>query len=193
MPVCVLAVFLGCKLFLRVKRDRAHANACYDLAVQAYKKVREFRSPPSDLVTMRKSIDSISEAVAKKDINLLAAYANLIDEQPPILIGLAVFMIQFMNIGDATTSVSPESLTSEQVSVYHEVSSAAGAIDGQKPEKLLDNGPNRVGFYAMEHMDQYPLILSIIRDRGINNLDTIKTVMHEMEASGSSALASGTL
>jgi hypothetical protein len=136
---------------------------------------------------------AIDSALVRKDESSLRAYANLMGKQPSFDIIMAVFTVEYMRIGKkpSEVSVTPESLTPEQVKVFTEITTAIG--NEINLANIIDNNANRVAYYVMEHLSDYPLILSIINTRGIKELDQIKAVLTEMKLSQSGALVEGSL
>lgn len=134
---------------------------------------------------------AISNALEMGNEIPLRALANLIGQRPSHDIIMAAFVVAYMNVEFTESIITPDSITSEQVRVFTEVSHAVD--DEINLESILDNDANRIAYYAMEHLSDYPMILSIVTTRGINKLDQIKSMMIEMKDSGSGALTEGTL
>lgn len=171
---------------LRAKEQNKLLNS---LATKAHQRLIEY----SGEETVNAGKGAIDAALVRKDEHSLRAYANLMGQQPAFDVIMAVFTVEYMRIGKnpSSVSVTPESLTSEQVEVFTEVTSAiSNEID---LVSIIDNEANRVAYYAMENLSDYPMILSIINNRGIKELTQIKEVLAEMKLGQSGALAEGSL
>lgn len=180
----VMAVVMTIKHF----KTKAQTKVLQALATTARERLSEVEAG-----TVNAGQGAIDSALVRRDESSLRAFANLMGKHPSFDIVMAVFTVEFMRIGKkpAEVSITPESLTSEQVTIYSEVTRAIG--DGINLSSIIENNGNRVAYYAMEHLSDYPAIISIISKRGIKELDQIKEVLAEMKLSQSAALAEGSL
>lgn len=186
VSACLVMAFALTRKAIRAKARNKVLNS---LAATARERVVEYAG--EETVNAGKS--AIDSALVRKDESSLRAYANLMGQHPSFDIIMAVFTVEYMRIGKkpSEVSVTPESLTSEQVKVFTEVtSSISNEID---LGSIIDNDANRVAYYAIENLSDYPAILSIINTRGIKELDRIKEVLAEMKLSQSGVLAEGSL
>lgn len=186
VAVCLMMTVTMTRKAIRAKERNKLLKS---LAATARERLAEYAGEE----TISAGEGAIDSALVRKDEHSLRAYANLMGQQPSFDIIMAVFMAEYMRIGKKPSSVSitPESLTSEQVKVFTEVTrSISNEID---LGSIIDNDANRVAYYAMENLGDYPMILSIINNRGIKELNQIKEVLAEMKLGQSGALAEGSL
>lgn len=179
--------FTGCRLIVAAKRNRSLKKDCQRLAEVAKETLVRSGTPVSDQAWEN---TYIVRALADRDKDLLLAYANLMGSHGGLHISFAVLMVKMVKLNNPSTALSVESLTAQQVTAFHAIRNEYDLED--ENWNFLESSASKAGAYAMEHLEDYPLVLLIVK-RGIRDLDEIKTVLAEMKATKTVSLSDGML
>lgn len=135
--------------------------------------------------------DAINEALSENNMPLLTAYANLTEKVSTWAIIAAVESIRYAEKSGVAGELTAESLTANHVDVFFSVSIAADPEISART--LLQSDANKLGIFAMQNLDDYDLILSLVKDRRARTLADVEALLHEMKTLPSGALIEGCL
>ena len=165
----------------RLKKD------CVQLAEAAKTALKE---SGRDIGYQAWQLTSVDRELKARDKEMLGAYARLLGNHSALRISFAAIMTKKIKLDNPSTTLSVETLTAQQVTAFHAIRDEFDIED--EHWNYLDSSASMAGAYAMEHLDDYPLMLLIVK-RGIKDLDEIKTVLAEMKETKTVSLSDGML
>lgn len=180
-------VFLAAVGFLAVR----HAIALKRSAEAIGEELLSLRDQCMSIVMSRPastSVDNKGRVANQHSIEHLRLYVRYLDRFDTVDLDRVISVLNTARSKRLTILTSDE-WTDEHMDIYQQFKQVTTTLDLTKPNLILI----KPTMYSIHHPEDMPLVLSIVRDRGIRDMNEIGPLLREMKSSGSKSLAEGML
>lgn len=200
LPLITSWVLLSLREMLRTRRSRGTATREEVKALHRQALETNIGLTNINELERESNAGQINKAASfrTRDIQLLRAYAANLPKHLAVSIDVTVYCLR-LEMARGLTTLTPDALTAEHYAVAEELRD----ISMEREPSLVNVQPRsevkyslaeyeRIVSYALENIDQGQLIVSLVRDRGMTDLESVKSMLKQM-SEGSMSLAEGEL